>query len=213
MKIFHDETEDLEEKGLKCIVHSDEIEDKFQRYEAETKKTDINEFQQRMSELFHQDPDVESFPVENSMENLNCREVECFSAEEINLWFKEKVDPDYNNPYAEETEVKLIELMEDTRFSRVYAGDVHGIGMYGTWMMKTEDLKGLSPEQVKEKYALPELPTNIVDVEVKAGTRLRMGVAGSVENWGSGGGIQFDTVGKRLDKKCFKNARTLEEDS
>lgn len=199
MKGFFEGMEDPEKKDLEKGTDPDEIEDKFQKYEETASKMDMDEFKKKVSQLFRK-------------EELQFTEVESFPAETANLWFKENVDPDYNNPYAEGTEVKLIELKEDTTLSRVYPGNVNGIGKYGTWMMKKEDLKGLSPEEIRDKYALPEVPCNIVDVEVKAGTRLRMGEAGPVENWGRGGGIQFDTVGERLDKKCFKNARRLEED-
>jgi hypothetical protein len=45
----------------------------------------------------------------------------------------------------------------------------------GSWMMRKEDLEGLSPAQIRDKFALPESPTLVSDVKVPAGTVVRMG--------------------------------------
>lgn len=196
-----------DEKWDTLLDESDEIQEELNKYEKKAQKFDINDLAEKMSKLFHK----EENSLEKSMENMKCKELGSFSPEEANQWFKDKVDPDYKEPYAKDKEVKHIELTEDTTFVRVYGGDVNGLGRYGTWMMKEEDLKGLSPQEIKDKFSLPEVPVNMVDVEVKAGTKLRMGEAAPIEEWGNGGGIQFDTIGKRLGKDCFKNPRTLEE--
>lgn len=189
------------------LDESDEIQEELEKYEKKTQKFDLKDLAQKMSKIFRREEDS----IEKSMENLKCKELGTFSSTETNQWFKENVDPEYKNPYAEGKDVKHIELTEDTTFVRVYDGEANGLGKYGTWMMKPEDIKGLSPQEIKDKFSLPAVPSNCVDVEVKAGTKLRMGEVASIEDWGDGGGIQFDTIGKRLGKDCFKNARTLEE--
>lgn len=186
---------------------SDEIQEELEKFEKTPQKFDLKEMAQRMSKIFHGKEDS----LEKSMESLKCKELGAFSSYETNQWFKDNVDSNYNDPYAEGKEIKHIELTETTTFVRVYDGDTDGIGKFGTWMMKKEDIQGLSPQEIKDKYSLPAVPSNIVDVELKAGTKLRMGEAAAIEGWGNGGGIQFDTIGRRLGKDCFKNARALED--
>lgn len=82
--------------------------------------------------------------------------------------------------------------------------------MYGTWLLKLQDIKGLTPLEIKEKFALPSMPKYICDVELKAGTRLRMGEVNPIKEWGHGGGIQYDLMGQRIGN--FKNERLLEDD-
>lgn len=187
---------------------SDEIQDELEKYEKTSQKFDLKDLAQKMSKIFHGEEDS----LQRALETLKCKEIGTFSSEISNQWFKDNVDPEYNNPYAEGKDVKHIELTENTTFVRVYAGESDGLGKYGTWMMRPEDVKGLTPQEIKDKFSLPSEPSNIVDVEVKAGTKLRMGEAAPIEEWGNGGGVQFDTIGKRLGKDCFKNARTLEEE-
>jgi hypothetical protein len=126
------------------------------------------------------------------------------SAEETNQWFTDRY-PDYSPPYKPETKVNEIVLQEDTNFVRVY--DKKGSGKKGSWIMRYEDIKGLTPQQIKDKYALPNLPKYICDVELKAGTNLREGVANPIEGWGNGGGTQFDLKNQRIG--IFKNERVL----
>ena len=128
------------------------------------------------------------------------------SAEETNQWFKEK-DPNYNPPYKPETKVNEIVLQEDSTFVRVYDKDISS--KKGGWVMRYEDIKGLTPQQIRDKYALPALPKYICDVELEAGTHLREGVTNPIEGWGKGGGTEFDLMGQYIGK--FKNERVLGE--
>ena len=61
----------------------------------------------------------------------------------------------------------------------------------GRWMAKQSDIAGMSPQQIKEHLALPELPDRIVSVDIPANVRMRTGKV--KENFGAqGGGIQFE---------------------
>lgn len=40
---------------------------------------------------------------------------------------------------------------------------------------------------------------------------LQTGIANSVEGWGSGGGQQFDTMGKFIDEDAVENERLIGE--
>ncbi len=55
---------------------------------------------------------------------------------------------DYKPPYKPGTIVKEIELTENTTFVRVYDNMPDGSGMYGGWVMKAEDIEGLTPLEI-----------------------------------------------------------------
>ena len=74
--------------------------------------------------------------------------------------------------------------------------------------MKYSDIQGLTPAQIRDKFALPNIPTRICDVNVPAGTKVYTGVVNEVSEWGKGQGIQFE-LGQRLDESCFVNDRPL----
>ncbi len=38
----------------------------------------------------------------------------------------------------------------------------------GNWVMKKEDIKGLSATQIAKKYSLPQVPNMITDVKILA---------------------------------------------
>ncbi len=132
--------------------------------------------------------------------------VETLSAEEVNLWWAEQ---GYDNPpYKPGTSVMVIRLTEDTVFSRVYDGEVSG--KYGGWVMDYDALDGLTPEVIRDLFALPAVPRYRVDVILPAGSLVRRGICNSVEEWGEGGGIQYDMMGERIGE--FVNEKPLEEE-
>lgn len=71
------------------------------------------------------------------------------------------------------------------------------------WMMKAKDIEGLTAKEIKNKYALPELPEYISTVEVPKGTSMRTGKAAKVEGWGDGGGTQYEVIGERVQSSWF----------
>ena len=108
------------------------------------------------------------------------------SAESVNDWWEER---GYKAPYKEKTVVQNITLTEDTKFVRVYDGV--NSNLKGGWVMRAEDIKGLTPTEIQAKFALEYEPIFIGEVELKAGDTIRLG---EVEpNFGfDGGGIQID---------------------
>jgi filamentous hemagglutinin len=96
-------------------------------------------------------------------------------------------------------------LSKDQSFVRV-----HGEGNQArSWMMRPDEIAGLSPAQIKERFALPELPKFVSEVHVPKGTRVRVGTVGSQAGWGGGGGTQYELL-DRLPEAAFKNRRVLE---
>ncbi len=108
------------------------------------------------------------------------------SAESVNDWWEAR---GYKSPYKEKTVVQNITLTEDTKFVRVYDGV--NSNLEGGWVMRAEDIKGLTPKEIQAKFALEYEPKFIGEVELKAGDAMRLGEVGP--NFGfDGGGIQID---------------------
>lgn len=110
-----------------------------------------------------------------------------------------------NPPYKPGTTVKEITLTQEGKFVRVYDGV--SSRQAGGWVMKAEDIKGLTPKQIQDKFALPSTPKYATDVTVPKGTTMRTGTVNPVEGWGKGGGTQFDLMGQRIGE--FTNERLL----
>ena len=79
----------------------------------------------------------------------------------------------YEPPYKPGTSVTEIQLTENATYVRVY--DKVNSRMQGGWVMKAEDIGGLTPQEIQNKFALPNIPKYICDVNLEAGTRLRAG--------------------------------------
>ena len=107
-------------------------------------------------------------------------------------------------PYKPNQKAQIIELTKDTKFVRTYDGK--NSGMYGSWVMKYDDIKGLTPEQIADKFALPQVPKYMCDCTLTAGTQLRTGECNPLYGW-KGGGQQFDMMGARVGK--FDNEREI----
>ncbi len=127
------------------------------------------------------------------------------SAEEVNNWWRVEMGYDHP-PYKLGTTVNEIKLSHDTMFVRVYDGDISG--QFGGWLMKADDIRGLTPSQIQDKFALPAIPKFITDVKLPAGTIVRMGIVNPLDGWGNGGGVQFDLMGQRIGE--FINPRRLQ---
>ena len=134
--------------------------------------------------------------------------VRTYSAEETNNWFIENVKADYEPPYTPNTTVEEIRLITADKFVRVYDKTPDGSNMYGSWVMRLEDIKGLTAHEIQIKYSLPKEPVYICDVYFEPETHLRRGIANAVEGWGTGGKMQYDLMGQRVG--VFDNERLLE---
>jgi hypothetical protein len=116
-------------------------------------------------------------------------------AEQANNYWKEEMGYE-NPPFTKGTTVKTVKLTEssDGEFVRTYGGvaeDGSSSGMQGPWVMLKKDIEGLTPEQIKEKYALPSVPKRYASVSFESGDVIRYGE--TAPNFGgNGGGIQFD---------------------
>jgi len=106
--------------------------------------------------------------------------------------------PPYSGLRAQE-----IILKQETVFVRV-----HNENLLGSWLMRKKDIDGLTAQQIKDKFALPDLPTKISEIYVPAGTRVRVGIAAPQKGWGIGGGTQYELIDK-IPVNSFRNTREL----
>ncbi|MGE5158489.1 MAG: autotransporter domain-containing protein [Gemmatimonas sp.] len=91
-----------------------------------------------------------------------------------------------------------------TQFVRFYAPNA-GIGQIGNFIVGTNAVRGLTPDQIRNVLALPAVPTMQTLVQVPAGTCLLFGTAGPILNsqvpplgvWGRGGAVQEYIIGQQ----------------
>lgn len=107
-------------------------------------------------------------------------------------------------PYKEGETADIIELTHDCRFVRTY--DNKSSFQKGSWVMRYDDIKGLSPEEIADKYALPQVPTMMCDCIVPKGTKIRTGECNPLYGR-NGGGQQFDFMGQKIGS--FDNEREI----
>ena len=102
-------------------------------------------------------------------------------------------------PFDLNTAVTEIVLTKPQHFVRLYA-PASGSSPNGVWIIRSEYVRGLTPEQLKDRFALPSLPTNIVNVDLPASPdpatgkdyALWTGIAGPTAGFGNGGGVQIE---------------------
>ena len=126
------------------------------------------------------------------------------SADEVNAIFKDTMG--YEPPYKPGTKVTEIELIENETYVRVY--DKVNSRMQGGWVMKAEDIAGLTPEEIQNKFALPTTPKYICDVNLEAGTKLRVGEVNPLFGF-EGGGQQYDLIINGKNVGTFTNERMI----
>ncbi|MBT9463868.1 hemagglutinin repeat-containing protein [Hydrogenophaga sp.] len=125
----------------------------------------------------------------------------------------------FKPPYIPNAQIVTVQTTQPDAFVRVFVQEANKSELAGTWMMRAKDIKGLSPEQIASKYALPQVPTHVADVSVPAGNSLRVSVANDVHikqglgGNGGGGGVQFEVLSRpSVDadfERWFTNPRRL----
>ena len=111
-------------------------------------------------------------------------------------------------PYTSGTKVQEIALQKETTFVRLH-GEANQMG---DWVVQPKDIKGLTPVQIKDKFALPEMPTQTSEVTIPAGTKIRVGEVAPQNGWGGGGGTQYEIINPKLTQFSYRNIKTLRID-
>ncbi len=106
-------------------------------------------------------------------------------------------------PVSEQTSVTLIKTSKTLYFTRTFntSDPDPGKRSYpaGSWVMRGATVRGLTPEQIRDVFALPAVPKGIAYARVPAGHVLWTGMAGPINpsvnpaypDWGRGGGEQI----------------------
>jgi outer membrane autotransporter protein len=115
-------------------------------------------------------------------------------------------------PFTSGTSVYEISLSRDLYMVRTYLRDPSRLkdGSVGSWLMNPAALRGISPSQARDLFALPALNDYLTTVKVPVGTLLRTGSAGPILGWGDGGGQQILLI-SRLPIENYQQQRPLVE--
>lgn len=78
------------------------------------------------------------------------------------------------------------------------------------FLVRPDDIAGMTPEQIQQYLALPKVPMQISDVTVSAGTRMQSGRVAAQPAFGvpSKGGVQYQLV-DQIPSSSFGNPRPL----
>ncbi len=109
-------------------------------------------------------------------------------------------------PYANTVQARTFTTGTDMQFVRV-----HGAGnQQGAFVVRAEEIAGMTPAQIQQHLALPRVPTHISDVYVPATTRMQMGRVGAQPGFGvpNPGGIQYQLL-DTIPGSSFQNMRPL----
>ncbi|WP_235183108.1 RHS repeat domain-containing protein [Schleiferia thermophila] len=87
-------------------------------------------------------------------------------------------------PYKAGTKVAEGVLSEQKKLVRVSGPK----NVDGDWFVDPKEIKGLTPKEIKDKLSLKYEPTNITEVTLDAGTKVREGIAAPIKEFGTGGG-------------------------
>ncbi|MFD1739550.1 hypothetical protein ACFSCX_24005 [Bacillus salitolerans] len=139
--------------------------------------------------------------IANNIKSIG-KDIKHVSANDVNAKYPDGYEP----PYKSGTFVAEFTTTTDIRFVRVHGSN----NRERSWVMKMEEIEGLTPEQIKEKFALPETPHYITDVYIPKGTRMRVGIAGE-NKFGPGGGIQYELLQRLDDPSIWQNTRKLSD--
>ena len=127
----------------------------------------------------------------------------------------------YQPPFIPGSSVIDITTTQPIQMVRVFVETPNASSQFGTWVMRAEDVAGLTPEQIASKFGLPQVPTKMTDVNIPAGTQLQVSGANGISpnktglvtgSNGGGGGVQFQiqvVKGQELPQGWFTNSRAL----
>lgn len=101
-------------------------------------------------------------------------------------------------PFLDDRAVDEVRTSQTEHWVRTYSYNPDSLkgGAVGSWLMRASSIRGMTPEQVRDFYALPSTPTNLTSVTVPAGTVVWSGTAGPIAGWGTGGGQQMFLTGR-----------------
>ncbi len=97
-------------------------------------------------------------------------------------------------PFDTGTQVTKITTTVPQYFVRTYSPE-SGSNAVGSWVLRSSEIRGLTPSQIRNVVTLPAQPTMFTMVLVPVGITMYTGIAGPINGWGDGGAIQEKLVG------------------
>ena len=149
--------------------------------------------------------------VEHVIEGMtkNHRLTSIKTAEETNIGF---ITKGWERPYQDGSHVVEFVTLRDSNWVRVH-GEAN---QARSWVIRESAIRGLTPQQIRAKFALPDLPSHISNVRVPAGTPMARGNV-QYHQWVSempahapSGAVQYN-LGHQIDPSNFTNMRRLPE--
>ncbi|MDE6747586.1 MAG: hypothetical protein K2K21_00775 [Lachnospiraceae bacterium] len=111
-------------------------------------------------------------------------------------------------PIAENTTAYTVEAGSYS-YSRVYLEGYNN--PVSVFIVRTDEIAGLSAQEIAEKLALSNVPNKIVEVELPSSTPLEVSIVGPQPDWGTiGGDVQFAIKDVDLNPQWYTNIRDLE---
>lgn len=101
-------------------------------------------------------------------------------------------------PFLSGQSVEQVRTSQTEYWVRTYSYNPDSLkgGAVGSWLMRASSIRGMTPGEIRDFYALPSTPTNLTSVTVPAGTVVWTGTAGPIAGWGEGGGQQMFLTGR-----------------
>lgn len=108
-------------------------------------------------------------------------------------------------PYSTGSQIRTFTTNSELNFVRVATDNPQG-----RWLVRADEIAGMTPKQIQAHLALPKVPTNILDVTVPAGTRMQTGFVAAQPTFGvtARGGIQYQLLSD-IPTKSFGPMRPL----
>jgi hypothetical protein len=153
--------------------------------------------------------DVEKISAQVAAANRGGKEVRAsisnvhaVSAAEANSAFPKNWDA----PYSVHSQVRRFTTEKELKFVRVTVDRPEG-----GWMVRAEEIAGMTPAEIQKHLALPKVPTHILDVTVPPKTRMQTGFVGPQPKFGvpDRGGIQYQVLDD-LPPSAFGPMRPLQ---
>ena len=110
-------------------------------------------------------------------------------------------------PVAAGTKVYNVEA-GNHKYARVFKEGVNK--PKSPFILRADDIKGLSAVEIAEKYALPQIPDKIVYPKIPSDIPLEVSIVGPQESWGTlGGDVQYAIKDVFLDDDWFTDIYDL----
>jgi len=144
---------------------------------------------------------VSTQAAEESLQKVRNRPHQSRSAEEVNRLHQSKGNMP---PYKAKTKVVEFESLEGEKWVRLHGAS----NQEGSWVIRKEAIKDLNSQQLQKKYSLPRAPSEISDVTLPKGVKIRRGRV--AENFGgNSGAVQYEILVNRPHSDWFSGRRPL----